>query len=100
MSDQSTTRRRVLGIAGSLAVAAVIGFSGTTLAAGPIASSSGNGALPNPDGSKRQFAFTRQLYKATNGAAKGEANLINPAFQGANGKSPYRLHIDIKCMKV
>ena len=99
MSGRSIASRRVLGIAGALGAAAIFAVSGTTLAAKALPSANGHGTTTNTDGTKRQFSFSARLVNA-DGVATGQANLINPAFTGANGKSPYRLHIDVKCMQV
>jgi hypothetical protein len=78
------------------------------LAAAPAAaqrageSANGHGALPsvNDDGKvvKREFSFSAQ--RRADGSVTGQATLVNPAFKGANGKSPYQLKIDISCMNV
>jgi hypothetical protein len=67
--------------------------AGPTLAANG-ASASGHGTLDN---NTRKFSFSAR--QDAGGRVTGQANLINRNFTGANGKSPYRLHIDISCMK-
>lgn len=79
---------------GVLALVALL-YSGSTFAAAKLPSASGQGSLGD-----RKFSFNGQLLDAVAGAAKGEANLINPAFSGSNPNAPYQLHIDVKCMKV
>lgn len=77
--------------------ASIVGlFWANSAFAGSLASASGQGTL---DDGARKFSFSaRQL--AADGTAKGEANLTNRSFTGANGNSPYQLHIDISCMNV
>lgn len=70
-------------------------LSSVAASAGNLASASGQGTL---DGKTRKFAFSARTY--ADGSVKGEANLINQNFTGANGTSPYQLHIDISCMQV
>jgi hypothetical protein len=71
-------------------------FFASSASAASLASASGQGTL---DGGARKFSFSaRQL--AADGTAKGEANLTNRNFTGANGNSPYQLHIDISCMNM
>ena len=53
---------------------------------------SGQGTLE--DG--RTFSVSATLYQ--NGSVKGQANLTNRNFSGANGKGPYKLQIDITCV--
>ena len=76
-----------------LALVALL-YSGSTFAGAKLASATGQGSLGD-----RKFSFNGQQLNA-DGTAKGEANLINPAFSGANPNAPYQLHIDVKCMKV
>ena len=78
-----------LALAGALAAGALV----TVALAASGDAANGHGTL---DGN-RQFSFSARQY--ANGTVKGQANLINPAFTGAHGKSPYRLHIDISCMQ-
>ncbi len=72
----------------------VLSISSVVVSAGNVASANGQGTL---DQGSRKFAFSARLN--ADGTASGEANLINHNFTGANGKSPYQLHIDISCMK-
>jgi hypothetical protein len=81
-----------LALIGTLGLMALIS-AGTTLAASG-ASASGHGTLDN---NSRKFSFSARQY--ADGHVTGQANLINRNFTGANGKSPYQLHIDISCMK-
>jgi hypothetical protein len=85
--------KRPLLLATAVAVGALAAGS-VAVSAGNLASASGQGTL---DHGARKFSFSARQY--ANGTVKGQANLINPAFTGANGKSPYRLHIDISCMQ-
>ena len=65
-------------------------------------SASGHGTLlaTNEDGKevKRQFSFNATRHG--DGTVTGHAVLINPAFTGENGESPYQLHLDISCLRV
>jgi hypothetical protein len=65
------------------------------------ASASGHGTLlvedQNGDLVRRQFSFSAR--ELSDGTAKGNAVLHNPAFENANGQK-YQLQIDIRCMKV
>jgi hypothetical protein len=67
----------------------------STASAASLASASGQGTL---DDGARKFSFSARQY--ADGTVKGEANLTNRSFSGANGNSPYQLHIDISCMNV
>jgi hypothetical protein len=70
-------------------------LSGTAAAhAAQTASASGAGAL---DGGQRHFSFSAK--QNTDGTVTGQAELTNKSFTGENGTSPYKLHIDISCMK-
>ena len=75
--------------------AGVLALSSLTASAGMLASANGQGTLDN---NTRKFAFSARMY--ADGSVRGQANLVNRNFTGANGHSPYRLHIDISCMKV
>jgi hypothetical protein len=61
-----------------------------------LESASGHGTLDSPDGKKRQFSFNAKLH--ADGTVTGQAQLVNPNF--LVGNQPYRLHVDISCMKV
>lgn len=65
---------------------------------GPSASGKGTLFVQDPDGkiTKRQFSLS---VSTTNGAARGNAILNNPAFTVKNGQN-YQLQIDISCMNV
>ena len=73
----------------------VLAFSLVTVSAGNLGQASGQGTL---DDGARKFSFSARIY--ADGSVKGEANLTSRSFTGANGSSPYQLHIDISCMKV
>jgi hypothetical protein len=75
------------------AVALCLGSTAAAHAA-KAPSASGAGAL---DGGKRHFSFSAKQH--ADGTVKGQAQLTNKSFTGANGTSPYKLHIDISCMK-
>ena len=45
----------------------------------------------------RTFSVSAVLYQ--DGTARGQATLINRNFSGDSGKGPYKLHIDISCVK-
>jgi len=47
---------------------------------------------------RRQFSFNAE--RKADGTVTGHATLINPAFTGANGHSPYQLDVDISCLKI
>jgi hypothetical protein len=75
--------------------AVVLGLGGTTAAhAAKIESASGAGAL---DSGQRHFSFSAK--KNADETVKGQAELTNKSFTGENLTSPYKLHIDISCMK-
>lgn len=99
---QMMTRRLGLLAATTLAAA---GF----LASAPLASAqanregaNGHGTLlvagPNGGEVRRQFSLSAQ--RRSDGTVRGNAILTNPAFTGFNGRSPYKLQVDIQCMQV
>ena len=45
----------------------------------------------------RTFSVSAVLYQ--DGTARGQATLTNRNFSGDSGKGPYKLHIDISCVK-
>ena len=57
---------------------------------------SGLGALSSDP--RRNFSVSAKIN--ADGTASGHATLINKAFTGENGKSPYLLQLDIKCGKM
>ena len=57
---------------------------------------SGQGALSSDP--RRNFSVSAKIN--ADGTASGHATLINKAFTGENGKSPYLLQLDIKCGKM
>ena len=57
---------------------------------------SGQGALSSDP--RRNFSVSAKIN--ADGTASGHATLINTAFTGENGKSPYLLQLDIKCGKM
>ena len=57
---------------------------------------SGQGALSSDP--RRNFSVSAK--SNADGTASGHATLINKAFTGENGKSPYLLQLDIKCGKM
>ena len=57
---------------------------------------SGNGALSTDP--RRNFSVSARIN--ADGTASGHATLVNKAYTGANGKSPYLLQLDISCAKV
>src|SRR3954468_9166193 len=69
--------------------------AGAAFAAAPLASANGHGSLDN---NTRQFSFRAK--ENADGTVTGQAELVNQAFSGANGHSPYQLHVDISCLKV
>ena len=73
----------------------VLALSSVAVSAGNLGQASGQGTL---DDGARKFSFSARIY--ADGSVKGEANLTSRSFTGANGSSPYQLHIDISCMKV
>jgi hypothetical protein len=78
----------------ALAIAATAVFATAAWAAAGD-SANGHGSLDNGN---RQFSFSARVQK--DGTVTGQAELVNKSFTGANGTSPYQLHIDISCMKV
>ena len=77
------------------------GFVSEAAAPGPSANGSGSledGTAPNGRPFKRHFSFSART--SADGTVSGNAILVNPAFDGENGNSPYMLQIDISCMKV
>src|SRR3954470_24343699 len=88
--------RRSLALLGAL----VVCLGGATAATAAktqtqTESASGAGAL---DGGDRHFSFNAK--RNADGSITGQAELTNKSFTGANGTSPYKLHVDISCMKV
>jgi hypothetical protein len=77
---------------GGVVVAALVLSGLAVAAAGDQAE--GHGTLAG----KRQFSFNAHVN--SDGSVTGQAELVNPNFTGANGKSPYRAHVEISCMKV
>jgi hypothetical protein len=93
----------VTGAVGTAVVAAALFASApTSLAQANRESASGHGTLlaQNDSGQtvRRQFSFS--AHRQADGTVQGQATLINPAFSGESGKGPYRLHVDISCLKV
>jgi len=66
----------------------------STADAAKPASANGQGGL---DQGARHFSFNAKTN--ADGSVTGQAELTNKGFTGANGTSPYQLHIDISCMK-
>jgi hypothetical protein len=90
-------------VALSVALALVIAMSATVaLAVTPQESASGHGALrtTDPDGKSKLRQFTFNAQRQADGTVTGHAVLINPAFTGENGHSPYQLHVDISCLRI
>jgi hypothetical protein len=56
---------------------------------------SGQGALSSDP--RRNFSVNAKINE--DGTATGHATLVNKAFTGENGKSPYLLQLDISCGK-
>ena len=80
----------------ALLAAVALGLGGTTAAyAAKTASASGAGAL---DDGQRHFSFS--VRQNADGTATGQAELTNKNFTALNGPAPYKLHIDVSCMKV
>ena len=79
-------------------------LAGTPAASAPAnnkEAANGHGTLivPGPNGDvRRQFSLSAQ--RRSDGTVKGNAILTNPAFTGFNGRSPYKLQVDIQCMQV
>jgi hypothetical protein len=78
----------------------VASFIGLALATSPALAAnkgdvrvSGQGTIE--DG--RTFSVSAVLYQ--DGTARGQATLTNRNFSGDTGKGPYKLHIDISCVK-
>ena len=87
---RGTTARAALAL--SCAVGLFVGAP--TAGAAAIESASGHGTLDDGD---RQFSFSAK--RQSDGTVTGQAQLVNMAFDGENGTSPYRLHIEITCMR-
>lgn len=85
------TTRAMITVCGAIGLFAAA--PGVGAGAASLESASGHGAL---DQGQRQFSFNAKRH--TDGTVSGQAQLVNRAFTGANGTSPYRLHIDISCM--
>jgi hypothetical protein len=77
-----------------LVTAIVLAASGAAHAAPSTTQANGQGTL---DGGARHFSFSAK--QAANGTVSGTATLTNKNFTGENGTSPYKLQIDIVCMK-
>jgi opacity protein-like surface antigen len=94
--DEVMRRPRVLALLGAVALC-LGGATAATAAKTPTRtpSASGSGALDN---GARQFSFNAK--QNADGTVTGQAELTNKDFTGANGTSPYKLHVDISCMKV
>ena len=79
------------------AVSLVIALVGSVPAiAATTGQVSGQGALSIDP--RRNFSVSAKIN--ADGTASGQATLINKAFTGENGKSPYLLKLDIKCGKM
>ena len=77
-------------------IAAVVLSIGASAAQGALTqSASGHGSL---DGGRRQFSFSARTN--SDGTVAGSATLTNRNFTGPNGNQPFKLIIDISCMKV
>ena len=86
---KNTTR-----VLAALGCAALFAAGSVGAQAAPLASANGQGTLDN---GARHFSFSAK--QLADGTVTGQAELTNKAFTGANGTSPYKLHIDISCMK-
>ena len=87
------------------AVVLALGLSVTATVAWGAAtdeSANGHGTLlaQNADGKQVRRQFSLSARKQADGTVTGHAVLINPAFTGENGHSPYQLQVDISCMHV
>ena len=79
----------------ALALGAGLIVAGASAASGDaVRTATGQGTLDN---GARHFAFNAK--RLSDGTVTGQAQLVNKAFTGASGTSPYRLHVDITCMK-
>ena len=86
---KSTTR--VVTLLGAVALC----LGGVSAAnAASTASANGQGTLDN---NQRHFSFSAK--QAADGSVSGQAELTNKAYSGGNPNSPYKLKIDITCMK-
>lgn len=98
----ASTFRKALATAAGCGLAAALLAGPPALAQRAGESAEGHGTLPSVNDSgqtvKRQFSFSAQ--RRSDGTVKGQATLINPAFAGSHGNSPYQLQINIVCMKV
>lgn len=94
-----TIPRKAFGL--FLTILFVVAASAATISA-PTASAEGHGTVlvTNADGkgsTRRQFSFSARLN--ADGTAKGNAVLINPAYNGDKAQY-YQLQVDISCMQV
>jgi hypothetical protein len=97
-----TIRPKLVCLLVAILALAVAGFMfASKSAAQSGAQANGEGTLlvedENGDLVRRQFALSAQ--QLSDGTARGNAVLHNPAFENANGQR-YQLQIDIRCMKV
>lgn len=77
-----------------LALCATLLSATPALAAEQVGSASGQGKIYEG----RTFSLSAKIY--SDGTADGRATLINKAFGGDSGPSPYRSFIDISCANV
>jgi hypothetical protein len=80
-------------VAASLVIALVSSVPAFAAGSGQV---SGQGALSSDP--RRNFSVSAKIN--ADGTASGRATLINKAFTGENGKSPYLLQLDISCGKM
>ena len=79
--------------AASLAIALISSVPAIAATGGMV---SGQGALSSDP--RRNFSVSAKIN--ADGTASGHATLINKAFTGENGKSPYLLQLNISCGKM
>jgi hypothetical protein len=85
---------RFARLAAALLVTGGLSFALTPASAGVTESASGQGTL---DAGMRHFSFNAK--RLADGSVTGEAELTNKAFQGVNGVSPYKFHMEVTCMR-
>ena len=85
-----------ISVKGGLIALASIAAIATPAIAATTANVGGQGALSTDP--RRTFSVSARIN--ADGTASGRATLVNKAFTGENGKSPYLLQVDISCGKV
>jgi hypothetical protein len=78
-----------------------VGLATALLLAGASTANGANTKWVNGQGTlddgARHFAFNAK--QNADGSVTGQAQLVNRNFTGSDGPAPYRLHVEITCMK-